>query len=157
MRRFHPHLSYFRMQLIKGLQYRTAAWAGIFPQFFWGFMQIQLYRALYIAHESTFPMAFSGLVSYIWLRQAFLALLNTWSYEYELFDMILSGNVALELCRPVGLYGMFIAVFVPPAFEKKSVAAAVLAAMALSTGAAYAPGLKMIISKAPMSSGNRLK
>lgn len=109
MGRFHPHLSFFRMQLIKGLQYRTAAWAGIFTQFFWGFMQIQLYRALYAAHQSTFPMAFSGLVSYIWLRQAFLALLNTWSYEYELFDMILSGNVALELCRPVGLYGMWFA------------------------------------------------
>lgn len=102
-------LSFFRMQLIKGLQYRTAAWAGVSTQFFWGFMEIQLYRALYAAHADSFPMTLSGLVSYIWLRQAFLAVFMTWAYEGELFEMILSGNVAYELCRPVGLYGMWFA------------------------------------------------
>lgn len=101
------YFSFFRMRLINGLQYRTAAWAGVFTQFFWGFMEIQLYRALYAGHASAFPMAFSHLVSYIWLRQAFLAVFNTWSYEYELFDMILNGNVAYELCRPCSLYGMW--------------------------------------------------
>lgn len=100
-------LAFFRMQLVKGLQYRTAAWAGVFTQFFWGFMEIQLYRALYAAHAERFPMALGALVSYIWLRQAFLAIFNTWSYENELFDMILSGNVAYELCRPVDVYGMW--------------------------------------------------
>ena len=44
----------------------------------------------------------------------------------------------------VALYGMFIAVFVPPAFEKRSVAAAVLGAMALSTLLTYTPGLRAI-------------
>ncbi len=102
-------LSFFRMQLAKGLQYRTAAWAGVFTQFFWGFMEIQLYRTLYAAHPDRFPMTLGSLVCYIWLRQAFLALFNTWSYENELFEMILSGNVAYELCRPVGIYGMWFA------------------------------------------------
>ena len=102
-------LAFFRMQLVKGLQYRTAAWAGVFTQFFWGFMEIQLYRALYAAHAERFPMALGALVSYIWLRQAFLAIFNTWSYENELFEMILSGNVAYELCRPVELYGYYFA------------------------------------------------
>ena len=37
-------LSFFRMRLINGMQYRTAAWAGIVTQFFWGFMEILLYR-----------------------------------------------------------------------------------------------------------------
>ena len=99
--------SFFRMRLIHTLQYRTAAWAGVFTQFFWGFMEIQLYRAFYADHAASFPMAFPHLVNYIWLRQAFLALFITWSYENELFDMILSGNVAYELCRPVSLYGMW--------------------------------------------------
>ena len=31
-------LTFFKMRLINGLQYRTAAWAGVFTQFFWGFM-----------------------------------------------------------------------------------------------------------------------
>jgi len=44
----------------------------------------------------------------------------------------------------IALYGMFIAIIVPPAIEKKPVAAAVLSAMALSTLAAYAPVLRDI-------------
>ena len=103
------YLSYFKIQLINQLQYRTAAWAGVFTQFFWGCMEIQLYRAFYAAHPDRFPMALSALVSYIWLRQAFLALLNTWTFESTLFDMILSGDVAYELCRPTRLYGMWFA------------------------------------------------
>ena len=102
-------LSYFRMQLVNGLQYRTAALAGIFTQFFWGFMEIQLYRALYADHAAAFPMALNALVCYIWLRQAFLALFNTWSFENELFESIRDGGVAYELCRPASLYGMWFA------------------------------------------------
>lgn len=103
------YLCFFRMRLVNGLQYRTAAWAGVFTQFFWGFMEIQLYRAFYAANPEAFPMAFSQLTGYIWLRQAFLALLNTWSFEHELVDAVVSGSVAYELCRPVSLYGMWLA------------------------------------------------
>jgi len=103
------YLSFFRMRLVNSLQYRTAAWAGIFTQFFWGFMEVQLYSAFYADHAASFPMEFSHLVSYIWLRQSFLALLNTWTFENEIFEMILNGNVAYELCRPVNLYGMWYA------------------------------------------------
>ncbi|MBR6568892.1 MAG: ABC-2 family transporter protein [Clostridia bacterium] len=101
--------TFFRMRLINGLQYRTAAWAGIVTQFFWGFMEILLYKAFYEASPERFPMAFADLVSYIWLRQGLLALLNTWTFEHELFAMILNGNVAYELCRPTSLYGMWFA------------------------------------------------
>lgn len=101
------YLTYFRMRLINGLQYRAAAYAGVATQFFWGFMEVQLYRAFYAGHAESFPMVFPHLVSYIWLRQAFLALLNTWTFENELFDAILNGNVAYELCRPASLYGMW--------------------------------------------------
>ena len=101
------YLSSFRVQLVNGLQYRAAALAGVFTQFFWGFMEIQLYRALYADHAAAFPMSLRALVSYIWLRQAFLALFNTWTFEQALFDMIRDGSVAYELCRPVSLYGMW--------------------------------------------------
>ena len=101
--------AFFKMQFIKGLQYRTAAWAGVFTQFFWGFMEMMLYRTLYADHAAQFPMQLSALGSYIWLRQALFAMLNTWSAENELFDSVLSGNIAYELCRPVGIYGMWFA------------------------------------------------
>ena len=101
------YLAYFRMRLIHSLQYRTAALAGVATQFFWGFMEIQLYRAFYFEHQDAFPMTMPALVSYIWLRQAFLALFNTWTFEGELFKCILDGNVAYELLRPTNLYFMW--------------------------------------------------
>ena len=49
-------------------------------------------------------MDFQQLSSYIWLQQAFLALFMTWFLDNELFDLISSGNVAYELCRPINIY-----------------------------------------------------
>ena len=107
MKSLKAYLSFFRLRLITGFQYRTAAWAGIFTQFFWGFMEIQLYRAFYFEHAGSFPMELQSLVSYIWLRQAFLMLLSTWTFEKELFGIVLNGNIAYELCRPASVYGMW--------------------------------------------------
>ena len=101
--------TFFRMRVIYGLQYRTAAWAGVVTQFFWGFMEILLYKAFHEAAPQNFPMTFEAVVSYIWLRQALLALLNTWTFDNELFGKVLDGSVAYELCRPSSLYGMWFA------------------------------------------------
>jgi len=109
MKSLKAYLSFFRLRLINTFQYRTAAWAGVFTQFFWGFMEIQLYRMFYAEHAASFPMALGDLVSYIWLRQAFLSMLSTWIFEKELFGVILDGNVAYEMCRPVSVYGMWFA------------------------------------------------
>ena len=102
-------ISFFLMRLKSGLQYRTAAWAGIVTQFFWGFMEIRLYYAFYDASPERFPLTVAQLTRYVWLRQALLALFNAWSFEMELFDIILKGDVAYELCRPASLYGMWFA------------------------------------------------
>ncbi len=97
----------FRIRFLNGLQYRLAALAGISTQFFWGFMEILLFRAFYRANPEAFPMEFSALVSYIWLQQAFFSLYMTWFFENEIFDSITSGGVAYELCRPLNLYGFW--------------------------------------------------
>ena len=39
------YLSFFRMRFHMGLQYRTAAIAGMTTQFVWGFMEILVFRA----------------------------------------------------------------------------------------------------------------
>lgn len=101
------YISFFRIRFINGLQYRTAAAAGVVTQFTWGFMEILLFRAFYQSGSQNFPMTFPALVSYVWLQQAFLALFMTWFWEAELFDSITTGNVAYELCRPVRLYNMW--------------------------------------------------
>lgn len=101
------YLSFFRLRFSMGLQYRTAALAGIVTQFFWGFMQIMVYEAFYRADPSAFPMSFSATASYIWLQQAFLAFFAAWMMENEIFDSILNGNIAYELCRPISIYNMW--------------------------------------------------
>lgn len=101
------YLSFFRLRFIMGLQYRAAALAGIVTQFVWGFMEIMLFHAFYQADAAAFPMTFSATASYIWLQQAFLAFFAAWMMENEIFDSILNGNIAYELCRPINIYNMW--------------------------------------------------
>ena len=101
------YISFFRLRFLTGLQYRGAALAGITTQFFWGAMQLLMFKAFYQADASAFPMTFSALSSYIWMQQAFLALFMVWFLENELFDLISNGNIAYELCRPIHLYDLW--------------------------------------------------
>ncbi len=97
-------VSLFRTRLLAGFQYRAAAWAGVATQFFWGFMFIMIYEAFYGSSDAVMPMDFRTMCTYLWLQQAFLHLFALWTRDGELFEMITSGNVAYELCRPLSLY-----------------------------------------------------
>lgn len=98
------YISFIKIRFINGLQYRTAAYAGIATQFAWGFMYIMLYQTFYKSNPTKAPMEFSQLSSYIWLQQAFLALFMTWFLDNDILSLITSGNVAYELCRPLDIY-----------------------------------------------------
>ena len=99
--------AFFRLRFTMGLQYRSAAAAGIVTQFFWGAMNILVYRAFYETDAEAFPMSFRATATYIWLQQAFLALFAAWMLENEIFENIMNGNVAYEMCRPVSIYNMW--------------------------------------------------
>lgn len=103
------YISYFKIKFIQGLQYRAAAYAGVATQFAWGFMYIMLYETFYSSNPQMAPMEFSQLASYIWLQQAFLALFMTWFLDNEIFELIRSGNVSYELCRPLDIYNLWFA------------------------------------------------
>ena len=103
------YLSFFKMRLVAGLQYRAAAMAGMSTQMVWGLMEILLYRAFWLEQPDRFPMGMQALACYIWLQQAFLSCFNLWSWERELIDAVRSGTVAYELTRPTDLYGMWMA------------------------------------------------
>jgi ABC-2 type transport system permease protein len=103
------------MRLIAGMQYRAAAWAGVATQFFWGAMQLIVFYAFYRSaglartEGQAGPLSFRALADLIWLRQAFLALVMLWATDNELLEIIASGNVAYELCRPLSLYAFWFA------------------------------------------------
>ena len=101
------YISFFRMRLLAGLQYRAAALAGLSTQLVWGAMEVLLYRAFWLEHPDRFPMGLEALAAYIWLQQAFLAFFSAWMMESEIFDSILNGNIAYELCRPISIYNMW--------------------------------------------------
>ena len=43
--RLRKYIAFFRLRFTMGLQYRTAAFAGIVTQFIWGIMEILMFRA----------------------------------------------------------------------------------------------------------------
>lgn len=103
------YLSFFRLRLNMGMQYRTAAAAGIVTQFVWGIMEMLALCAFYESDPSAFPMTLEAVCSYVWLQQAFLALFMGWIMENEIFGAILDGNIAYELVRPIRIYPMWYA------------------------------------------------
>jgi ABC-type uncharacterized transport system, permease component len=104
-----PYISALRVRFLSGLQYRTAALAGLMTQFFWGVMAIFIYQAFYKSGGQSGTFDFTQLVTYMWLQQAFLALIMLYDWEYDLFNLITTGNISYELCRPCNLYGLWYA------------------------------------------------
>ena len=101
--------SFFKMRLMAGLQYRSAALAGMSTQFVWGGMEILLYRAFWLENPGRFPMGMEALSSYIWLQQAFLTLFAMWQWEYDILESVKTGAVSYELLRPTDIYSMWMA------------------------------------------------
>jgi len=104
MSRTSPYLAVLSARYRMLLQYRAAAAAGAATQFFWGFIRIMILLAFYRSSSAAQPMEFAEVVTYVWLGQAFLALLP-WNHDVELERQIRDGGVAYELLRPLDLYG----------------------------------------------------
>lgn len=99
----------FKLRLYYGMQYRSAALAGIATQFFWGLIITMIYEAFYTTMLVDPPMSLPQLVTYVWLQQSFLAFIMLWFRDNELFELITTGNIAYELCRPNDIYGFWYA------------------------------------------------
>lgn len=98
------YYSYFKLKFISGLQYRTAAIAGISTQIFFGLIFIMVYVAFYSSNSTDLLFNLQQAVTYVWLCQCFFALVNMFYKDTEIFDMIRKGDIAYELIRPKKLY-----------------------------------------------------
>ena len=98
------YLSIFRLRFVHGLQYRTAALAGIATQFAFGFLFLSVFLAFRSANPGATDFGPGSLATYVWLTQAFLVLVASWFRDGELLDTIVSGNLAYEYCRPLDLH-----------------------------------------------------
>lgn len=101
-------IAYFKMKFIVGLQYRASAFAAILTQIFFGIVYISVYLACYESGTtSNLPMPLNELVSYLWLNQIFFALVYLWYKDNDILNLIKTGNISYELCRPQDLYNMW--------------------------------------------------
>lgn len=101
------YISFFKLKLTIGLQYRAAALAGLSTQLFFGFVNIMVYMAFYSSGESDVSITIQQLTTYLWLNQTFFALIYIWFKDNEILNMIRNGDLAYELCRPENLYIMW--------------------------------------------------
>ncbi|KIL40966.1 ABC transporter permease [Gordoniibacillus kamchatkensis] len=103
------YMSVCKLRFINGLQYRSAALAGMATQLFFGFVFIMIFVAFYSRSTVPAPMPLPSLVAYVWLQQAFLSFIMLWFRDNEIFQLITGGNIAYELCRPCGIYQFWFA------------------------------------------------
>jgi len=102
-----PYVSLLRVRFLNGLQYRAAALGGLATQFFWGLMLVFIYKAFYGDAVSSNGFSYKDLVTYIWLGQAFLSFTMLYDWDSEMLEMITTGGISYELCRPVQIYNVW--------------------------------------------------
>ena len=142
----NKYASFFKMRLMAGLQYRSAALAGMSTQFVWGAMEVLLYRAFWLEHPERFPMGMEALSSYIWLQQAFLSLFAMWNWEYDILESVKTGSVAYELLRPTDIYSMWMARSVANRLSRAALRMVPVLAVGALIPAPY--GLRLTVSPA---------
>ncbi len=99
--------SLFRIRVAEHLQYRAAVLASCSIGLFWGLLEIIVLAVFYQhgSHRQPDPngLALAQAVSYVWLAQAFVPMTQM-GVDGELLRTIVSGDVGVELIRPLDLY-----------------------------------------------------
>jgi ABC-2 type transport system permease protein len=91
--------------------YRTATLAGVFTNSMFGVIYSYAYLALWSQRPDAGGYDATDAVTYVWLGQALLMTVALWGggTTDDLADRIRSGDVAIDLYRPVGLIGWYLA------------------------------------------------
>ena len=95
----------FKIRVAERLQYRAAALGNASISVFWGLMQTVMFTVFYTyGNPGDTALTLAQAVTYAWLVQSLLGLIGSIHLDNDLRETITSGNVALELCRPLDLY-----------------------------------------------------
>lgn len=98
----------YLMQLIKNsfrmqFTYRTALFAGLLTNLFFGVLRAAVLIALYAGKTSVNGMNIEEAVTYVALSQGLIAFLSIFGY-YDVMRSVYSGDIAGDLIRPAGLF-----------------------------------------------------
>jgi ABC-2 type transport system permease protein len=91
--------------------YRAATLSGIFTNSVFGLIYSYAYLALWRANPTAGGYDASDAVTYVWLGQALLMTVALWGggTTDDLAERIRTGDVAIDLYRPVGLISWYLA------------------------------------------------
>jgi ABC-2 type transport system permease protein len=103
-----PYLAVLSARFSLMLQYRTAAWAGVATQFWFGAIRVMILAAFYASSTGKAPLSLTQSVTYVWLGQAFLAMLP-WAADPDIATAANSGDVGYERLRPIDTYFLWFA------------------------------------------------
>ena len=102
--------SLFRVKMAEGLQYRLSAISGLCIGVFWALIECVIYTVFFKhsngAGMNSSAMSLDQTISYVWLAQA-LWVLQYMGIDDDILSKINSGDVGIELCRPMGLYELW--------------------------------------------------
>lgn len=95
----------FKIKTAESFQYRMAGLAGASTSIFWVLIEITVYTVFYTHanHKASAALTLKQVISYSWLTQV-LFLMQPMSIDSEILSKITSGDVGIELCRPLDLY-----------------------------------------------------
>ena len=98
------YLSFFKLRFITNLQYRSAAIAGIFTQFFFGLLFIMVYLKFYETGSKDVAMTLEQTITYLWLQQALFSLIYFYHREKEIINMrFYKGKTQMEIAQEIGI------------------------------------------------------
>ena len=97
--------AFFKIRFNEQIQYKASAFAGIMTQFAFGAMYLMIYST-FMKNGNT-DMTIPQMATYVWLGQAFLEMLQTWNVEKDIFEQIQTGNVVMDLVKPIDIYNMW--------------------------------------------------
>lgn len=106
LRKINVYIAYFKMKFLNEIQYKIAALAGVITQFAWGGMYIMLYTA-FLKDGTATDYTIQQMSTYIWLQQAFFTIFNMWSLDDDILEECRTGNISMELVRPINLYSIW--------------------------------------------------
>ena len=91
--------------------YRAATLAGVFTNSVFGVIYSFAYLALWRANPTAGGYDAQDAVTYVWLGQALLMTIALWGggATDDLAERVRTGDVAIDLYRPVGLVGWYLA------------------------------------------------
>ncbi len=103
-----PYLAFARAALARQWTYGTANWAGLFTNIFFLFFRAYALEACFAARTTIGGLSATDTVTYVTVSQALVMVCPQWG-TLGLSASVRSGQVAIELLRPVDLYGSVLA------------------------------------------------